>query len=439
MFDHSASLRLLSYYSMSHNPDLRRIAEKRVGQMLCNKWHVDKLVDIGGMAAVYAATHRNGNRVAIKLLHPSYSRTPIVRERFLREGYLANKVKHPAAVTVLDDDTDDDGSVFLVMELLEGQSMEALLRNSGGILSVQHVLAIADQTLDVLISAHAAGVIHRDIKPGNIYLTRKGQVKVLDFGLAKLKESDSNMQLTGTGVVMGTSSYMPPEQARSDWASVDGRTDLYALGAVMFRALSGRIIHVAETPVDRLIAARTKHAVSLATIAPKLAKPVVDVVDRALKFSMDERWKDAKTMQTAVRQAFALISAQSDGVFQLRARHGQQRMPEPSDYCDDGATIVDTSNEDVEQQWLSDRDMHEARETVWDGRRAAFGPTIVNTGPSNRASGNVAGTGTGPGNGVTTGNRPTEVAVVAKPAIDKLEEVSILLIEDMLSEMVIQA
>lgn len=297
---------------MSQDPELQKVAEKRVGQFLCGKWHLDRLLDIGGMAAVYEATHRNGNRVAVKILHPIFPKASNVRERFLREGYLANRVNHPASVTVLDDDTSEDGAVFLVMELLEGQSMEALLQRSGGVLSVQHVLAIADQTLDVLASAHAAGVIHRDIKPGNLFLTKQGQVKVLDFGLARLKEADPKTQLTGVGVVMGTSSYMPPEQARSKWDVVDGRTDLFAVGAVMFRALSGRVVHEAETPTDRLLAAMSQQAISLGTVAPHLPKAVVEVVDRSLKFSMDDRWKDAKTMQLAVRQAFAIMTARGD-------------------------------------------------------------------------------------------------------------------------------
>ena len=324
---------------MNADPELCRIAERLVGHTLCGKWHVDRLLDMGGMAAVYVATHRNGNRVAIKMLHPTYATTPNVRERFLREGYLANKVKHPASVNVLDDDTTENGDVFLVMELLEGQSMEALLQRSGGVLSVQHVLAIADQTLDVLQAAHTAGVIHRDIKPGNLFLTRQGQVKVLDFGLAKLKEADPSTHLTGVGVVMGTSSYMPPEQARSNWKVVDGRTDLFALGAVMFRALSGRVVHLAETPTDRLLAAMSQPAVSLGVVAPRLAKPIVDVVDRSLRFAMEERWKDASTMQVAVRHAFALLSAHPDAQARLCETHGPPSFVEPSNSSEESATV----------------------------------------------------------------------------------------------------
>jgi serine/threonine-protein kinase len=329
---------------MSQDPELQKVAEKRVGQFLCGKWHLDRLLDIGGMAAVYEATHRNGNRVAVKILHPIFPKSSNVRERFLREGYLANRVNHPASVTVLDDDTSEDGAVFLVMELLEGQSMEALLQRSGGVLSVQHVLAIADQTLDVLMSAHAAGVIHRDIKPGNLFLTKQGQVKVLDFGLARLKEADPKTQLTGVGVVMGTSSYMPPEQARSKWDVVDGRTDLFAVGAVMFRSLSGRVVHEAETPTDRLLAAMSQQAISLGTVAPHLPKAVIEVVDRSLKFSMDDRWKDAKTMQVAVRQAFAIMTAQGDVIT-------TESSSSPTEESGDGSVVIEMSMGDTEHDF----------------------------------------------------------------------------------------
>ncbi|MCL2822912.1 MAG: serine/threonine protein kinase [Polyangiaceae bacterium] len=372
---------------MPQDPELRKIAERRVGSTLCGKWHVDKLLDIGGMAAVYAATHRNGNRVAVKMLHPTYSRTPLARERFLREGYLANKVKHPASVSVLDDDTTEDGSVFLVMELLSGQSMEALLQRSGGVLSVQHVLAIADQTLDVLDAAHASGVIHRDIKPGNLFLTRQGQIKVLDFGLAKLKEADPKTQLTGVGVVMGTSSYMPPEQARSDWKSIDGRTDLFALGSVMFRALSSRVVHVAETPTDRLLAAMTKPAISLGVVDPRIPKPVVEVVDCSLKFVMDERYRDAKTMQLAVRQAFAVLAAQPNGAELLNSRY-DPIVPESVPTIRDGARA----------------------------RRHANTVTIADNNPPH----------------AQTKTRPR--GRIRRQDLDRLEEVSCLLVEEVLTE-----
>src|SRR5690606_36641701 len=134
------------------------------------------LIDVGGMAAVYAATHRNGNRVAIKVLHKQYAKVPEAKERFMREGYVANKVDHPAVVTVLDDDELDDGTPFLVMELLEGQALETRLVRQG-VVAPAEILYVADHVLDALAAAHERGVIHRDIKPPNIYLTNDAGVK----------------------------------------------------------------------------------------------------------------------------------------------------------------------------------------------------------------------------------------------------------------------
>src|SRR5262245_41452250 len=170
---------------MESRSDPRAAALTRVGETLHQKWRIDRLIEIGGMAAVYQATHRNGKKVAIKMLHPSLAAHADVRERFLREGYVANQVEHPGAVSILDDDITPEGLPFLVMELLEGESLDAWMSRVGEILPVGDVLAVADQVLDVLAAFHARNVIHRDIKPGNLFVTRAGIVKVLDFGLAR--------------------------------------------------------------------------------------------------------------------------------------------------------------------------------------------------------------------------------------------------------------
>src|SRR5215469_2975526 len=161
-------------------------AEARVGQVLNGKWQIDRVLDVGGMGAVYVATHRNGRRAAIKVLHARFARDPEVRKRFLREGYVANKLGHPGAVAILDDDIAEDGSPYLVMELLDGESMSAMIQRLGGRAPVSEVLAVAGQVLEVLQIAHKAGIVHRDIKPANIFVTRGGYAKLLDFGLAKV-------------------------------------------------------------------------------------------------------------------------------------------------------------------------------------------------------------------------------------------------------------
>ena len=233
-------------------------AQTRVGQVLKEKWRLDVLLGVGGMAAVYAATHRNGSRVAMKILHPELSTHHEVRTRFLREGYAANAVGHEGAVRVTDDDVAEDGSAFLVMELLDGETLEDRRIRSGGQLGEDEVLSVADQLLDVLVAAHAKGVIHRDIKPDNIFLTRSGQVKVLDFGIARLREVTSKSTATVSGATMGTPAFMSPEQARGLWDEVDGRSDLWAVGATMFNLLTGRVVHDGRTTNEQLLHAMTK-------------------------------------------------------------------------------------------------------------------------------------------------------------------------------------
>jgi serine/threonine-protein kinase len=294
--------------------DPRALALVRVGQTLNHKWTIDRLVDVGGMAAVYAATHRNGKKVAIKMLHPFIAAQGDVRERFLREGYVANQVEHPGAVSILDDDVTADGAPFLVMELLDGESLDAWLNRAGRPLPIPDVLAIADQVLDVLGAFHARAVIHRDIKPGNLFITRTGQVKVLDFGLARLRDPKIGGAPTATGIVLGTASYMPPEQAQGKTDLVDPRSDVFAVGAVMFRALTGRAIHEAKGATERLFQAMKERAPSLGIVAPHVPTWVVGIVDKALAFERGERWESAEAMRRAVRETFAQLEEEAERV-----------------------------------------------------------------------------------------------------------------------------
>ncbi|WP_437775222.1 protein kinase domain-containing protein [Sorangium sp. So ce1097] len=279
--------------------------EALVGQVLRGKWRLERLLGFGGMAMVYAGTHRNGMRGAVKILRRELSGDEEARSRFLREGYVANRVDHPGIVRVLDDDVTDDGSVFLVMELLEGETVEARrARAPAGVLGVGEVLGIADDLLDVLAVAHERGIVHRDLKPDNLFLTRQGQLKVLDFGIARLRElsSPSNAS-TRAGTMMGTPQFMPPEQAKGQWDKVDARTDLWAVGSTMFQLLSGRYVHQAETLPLLLLAAMTQPAPPVATVLPAVPPPVAGAIDVALAFEPDRRWPNARAMQRALRQA----------------------------------------------------------------------------------------------------------------------------------------
>jgi serine/threonine-protein kinase len=293
--------------------ELTRRAQLRIGRMLREKWHLDVLLGVGGVASVYAATHRNGKRAALKILHNELAIDEEARGRFLREGYVANTVHHPGAVSVLDDDVTEDGSVFLVMELLEGETLDARAQRGGGSLVAAEVLWVADQVLDVLAAAHDQGILHRDLKPENLFVTREGEVKVLDFGIARMREySTSGRSPTREGSAMGTPGFMAPEQARGRWELVDVRSDVWSVGATMFNLLAGRPVHQADTLNEELLAAMTQPAPLLGDLVRGLPFEVSALVDRALAFEREQRFPSARAMQAAVRQATASLSAAID-------------------------------------------------------------------------------------------------------------------------------
>jgi serine/threonine-protein kinase len=284
-------------------------ARERIGAVLRDKWHLDALLGVGGMASVYAATHRNGKRAAVKVLHSGAAHDNVVRARFLREGYVANRVEHPGAVSVLDDDVDEDGTVFLVMELLSGETIEDRRIAHGGTLPTGDVLAAMDQVLDVLASAHAKHIVHRDLKPGNLFITTEGTVKVLDFGIARLADmTQPRTATTSFSSSMGTLGFMAPEQARGRWELVDARTDLWSVGATMFTLLSGRYAHEAATANEQLLEAMTKPAPPIASYVPNVHPEAAKVIDRALLYERADRWQTARDFQVAVRAAYEAVT-----------------------------------------------------------------------------------------------------------------------------------
>jgi serine/threonine-protein kinase len=275
-----------------------RQAKARIGEK-AGKYTLERVIDVGGMAAVFAAKSWR-SQVAVKVMHKTYLRIEEARERFAREGYAANQVGHDGVVKVIDDGRLDDGTPFFVMELLEGRSLEQHLGDNNQ-LALDETLWIADALLDVLVSAHASGVVHRDLKPANVFMTTAGEIKLLDFGLARLHDGKPSKSLTRTGTVIGTAHYMSPEQAMRRPELVDRRTDLWSVGAILFRCLTGRMVHLTKSTGESLIAAATQPAPALAEVLDTVPTEVAAVVDRALAFRKEERWKDAAAMQRAVR------------------------------------------------------------------------------------------------------------------------------------------
>jgi eukaryotic-like serine/threonine-protein kinase len=203
------------------------------GRVLAGRYELRRVLGAGGMAAVYLARDRVLKRtVAVKVLNPVHARDPSSVERFRSEARTAAGLSHPNVVAVFDSGS-DDGLHYLVMEHVPGPSLAELLRRQGP-LPPRRAAELGLQVCEALEAAHANGVVHRDVKPGNVLLAGDGRVKVTDFGIAKAAASPS---LTGDGVVIGSPAYMAPEQAQGE--PVDARSDVYALGCVMHELLTG--------------------------------------------------------------------------------------------------------------------------------------------------------------------------------------------------------
>jgi serine/threonine protein kinase len=321
-------------------------ARARIGAVLNEKWTLEKLLGIGGMGAVYAARHRNGARAAVKVLHAELARHAELRDRFLREGYAANRVEHPGAVKVIDDDLvasgPDEGTAYLVMEILTGESLQDRGERVPTVSELEF-LGIATQVLDVLEAAHARGVVHRDLKPENVFLakdevTLETRVKVLDFGLARLLDAHTT---TMQGVALGTPSYMSPEQASGRHDEIDGRTDLFSLAATGFRLVAGRRIHDGENPVQLVTKMANLPAPPIRSVAPRVSAPFARVVDRALQFKREDRYPDAAAMREDVRAAMAELGSEApvDSRAFAEAKTVVAVAPKPAENAAGNATI----------------------------------------------------------------------------------------------------
>jgi serine/threonine-protein kinase len=271
---------------------------RRLGTTLRDKWTLKRVLGVGGMAAVYVGQHKIGREDAIKILHPEVARSKNVRARFEQEAHAVNRFRHPGVVEIRDIDVAEDGAPFLVMELLEGESLSARVKRAGG-MEIPELLRIADDVLDVIAAAHAQGIIHRDIKPDNLFLMNDGRVKVLDFGIARMREGAPKTMHTKIGSTLGTVAYMAPEQTMS--SKIDERADLFAIGATMFRILAKRYIHEASSEMELLVKMASDPAPPLASVAPHVPAEIALVVDRALAFEKARRYPDARTMQADIR------------------------------------------------------------------------------------------------------------------------------------------
>jgi serine/threonine-protein kinase len=316
----------------SHD-DIMARAKARLGTVLRGKYKLDRILGAGGMAVVYAATHRNQMRVAVKMLHPELSLSADIRTRFLREGYAANSVHHEGALKVLDDDVAEDGAAFLVMELLEGAAAEEHWERHRHQLPLKATIALGHELCDVLVAAHAKGIVHRDLKPANLFITNKGELKVLDFGIARVRDaatggsSSGPAYVTGTGMLLGTPAFMPPEQARAQASQMDGQTDQWAVGATMFTLLTGRLVHTGDNASQLMIAAATEAAPTLRSVLGSVPPQVAAIVDRALAFQKADRWPSTRDMRDALARVYQSTFGEVVSTAPLRALFSEPEDP----------------------------------------------------------------------------------------------------------------
>lgn len=257
------------------------------------------LLGVGGMATVHAAEDDDGRALAVKRLGREHDGA--LRQRFFLEKALADRVRHDACVPVHLAGTTTDGDAVLVMDRVDGDTVEAIRRRLGGRLPLVPSLRVAEDVLDFLVACHGAGVLHLDVKTPNLLLDEHlpwgaaGRVRVVDFGVARALDLPDTSDTT-----LGTPSFMSPEQAGAHGGAVDARADVFSVGAVLFTLLTGQRLHRGRTHDESLFLAATQRAPRAADLA-ELPPDVAALVDRALAFHPDERFADAATMRAAVR------------------------------------------------------------------------------------------------------------------------------------------
>ncbi len=285
-----------------------------VGAVLVRRFRLSRLLGEGGMGAVYAAETLDERRpFAVKLLHREFLADANVLGRFHEEGLTCQRLVHPNILRVYESLTAEDGTPFLVMELLEGVPLSAYTTN-GGRVPLHHAALIVQGMLAGLAVAHAQGIVHRDLKPDNIFLARDagGQfvVKLLDFGIAKVMDVAGGMGAkTRTGMLLGTPAYMSPEQIKSS-KDVDARSDLFSVGVLFYEMLTGRSAFPAPNEFARLTVVLSQDPEPIDRVDPSLA-PLAPFLTRALQKDRALRFQSAAEMASALATATGLDGPQS--------------------------------------------------------------------------------------------------------------------------------
>jgi beta-lactam-binding protein with PASTA domain/tRNA A-37 threonylcarbamoyl transferase component Bud32 len=266
----------------------------QVENIFSNRYEVKRGIARGGMAQVYLARDQLLDRpVAIKVLFPEFARDPNFVERFRREAQAAANLSHPNIVAIYDWGQ-ERGTYFIVMEFVEGRSLRDLIHSEGPLPPAQ-AAGIGAEIAEALAFAHRSGVVHRDIKPGNVLMTESGRVKVTDYGIARATQGDTGEALTQTGAVMGTATYFSPEQAQG--LPVDGRSDVYSLGVVLYEMLSGEPPFSGDTPVAVAYKHVREEPPMLSDRMPTMPHDLERIVFSAMSKDLDTRYQSADDLR----------------------------------------------------------------------------------------------------------------------------------------------
>ena len=280
-------------------------ALRLVGKTM-GKYEILCLLGEGGMGAVYEARHRQIRRkVALKLLNPQMAHDQEVMARFVREARTTGEIGHENIIEIYDIGKDPaTGAVFLVLELLKGKTLQDLIDETKGIPS-QEAVDIMLQVLSALHASHSLGIIHRDLKPENIFLItlagRKNWAKILDFGIAKIKQTEDGHKLTQTGTMMGTPYYMAPEQIKGS-KEIDQRLDLYACGIILYQCITGKVPYDSPTVPGLVYSILNKTPENPRTSQPDTPDELSDIILKSMSRELDGRFQSAMEMASALEK-----------------------------------------------------------------------------------------------------------------------------------------